>query len=92
MSRPSDTLILIADKVENCTVYKKGDRLTVRIPEIIKEESDAICTHAIAGLLPILTALAKGVPFEDFGIGKETGRLRCIEPNGGVEFLIQRKT
>lgn len=92
MSKPSDTLVLIAHKVENCSVYREGDRLTVRIPEVIKEESDAICTHALAAFLPILTALAKGVPFEDFGIGKETGRLRCIEPNGGVEFLIKRTT
>lgn len=88
MRKRSDTLVLIAHKVENCSVYKEGDRLTVCIPEIIKEETDAICTHALAAFLPILTALAT---FEDFGIGKQTGRLRCIEPNGGVEFLITRE-
>jgi uncharacterized repeat protein (TIGR04076 family) len=85
-------LILIASEVENCPVYKPGDKMVIDIPEVLIKETYKICTHALAGFLPILTSLAHGATFEEFGIGEgNKGTLRCIESNGGVLFEIEKR-
>lgn len=85
-------LILTAKEVENYSVYKPGDKMVIDIPQVLIKETDKICTHAFAGFLPILTSLAHGATFEEFGIGEgNTGTLRCIEPKGGVLFQIKKR-
>lgn len=81
---------IIARKIDKCSVFKEGDKFVVEDAEVNIDESDKICVYALSSFLPILTAISKGVRFEDFGIGKgDTGKLRCIEADGGVEFDIK---
>lgn len=83
-------IICTAIEVENCVVFKVGQKMVIKCPEIDLVESDKICTHAIAGFLPIISAIDKGATPSDFGIGdRKTGYLRCIEPNGGVKFKLE---
>ena len=35
----------------NCPVYKGGDQVTIKNPNIILEETDALCTHALPTIL-----------------------------------------
>ena len=83
-------IICTAVEVKNCTVFETGQKMVINCPEIDLRESDKVCTHAIAGFLPIITAIDKGATPEDFGIGdKDSGFLRCIEPDGGVKFKLE---
>ena len=34
-----------------CPVYKKGDKITIKDPEIILNKTDALCTHALSTIL-----------------------------------------
>jgi uncharacterized repeat protein (TIGR04076 family) len=66
--------------------------MVINIPQVLTKATDKICTHALAGFLPILTSLAHGANFEEFGIGHgNKGTLRCIEPYGGVLFEVEKK-
>ncbi len=81
---------IIARKVNKCSVFKEGDKFVIEGAEVNMAESDKICVYALSSFLPVLTAISKGVKFEDFGIGSgDTGKLRCIETDGGVEFEIK---
>ncbi|ASJ09813.1 TIGR04076 family protein [Thermococcus sp. P6] len=64
-----------------CPVFKPGDRIIVEGPEIKLDESDALCTHALASLLPYMVALRKGVKPEEIGLGKEgKAYVQCPDP------------
>ncbi|AFK22683.1 TIGR04076 family protein [Pyrococcus sp. ST04] len=74
----------------NCPVFKIGDKITIEGPEVVLEETDAICTHAFASLLPYIVALRKGIKPKDLGLGKgEKAYVQCLDPgppytNGGT--------
>lgn len=64
-----------------CPVFKKGDRMVIEGPEINLEETDAICTHAFASLLPYIVALRKGIKPSDLGLGRgEKAYAQCLDP------------
>lgn len=59
-----------------CPVFKLGDRIVIEGPRINLEETDAVCTHAFASLLPYIVALRKGIKPNEIGLGRER-RLTC---------------
>ena len=64
-----------------CPVFKLGDRIVVEGPRIKLEETDAICTHAFASLLPYIVALRKGIKPSELGLGKrEKAYVQCLDP------------
>jgi len=75
---------LIARVIEirgKCPVFKQGDRIVIDGPEINLRETDAVCTHAFASLLPYIVALRKGIKPCDLGLGRgEKAHIQCLDP------------
>lgn len=50
-------------------------------PTINLEETDAVCTHALASLLPYIVVLRKGIKPKELGLGKgEKAYVQCPDP------------
>ncbi|HDZ35872.1 MAG TPA: TIGR04076 family protein [Thermococcus sp.] len=64
-----------------CPVFHTGDRIVVEGPTINLKETDAICTHAFASLLPYIVALRKGIKPNELGLGRgEKAYIQCLDP------------
>ncbi|MGD9627545.1 MAG: TIGR04076 family protein, partial [Methanobacteriales archaeon] len=42
-----------------CPVYKEGDKIIVDDPQILLDETDALCTHALSTILHYTTILER---------------------------------
>lgn len=94
-------LIIEVIEIEGkCPVYKIGDRIVMDDGyKVNLDETDSICMHSIASLLPYYNALAKGVSPVELGLAKEgkDAYLHCLDPqkytgSGTVTFKISRET
>jgi len=64
-----------------CPVFNVGDRITIEGPRIDLENTDAVCTHAFASLLPYIVALRKGIKPSELGLGRgEKAYVQCLDP------------
>ncbi len=77
----------------HCPVYKKGDKITIKDPEIILNRTDALCTHALSTLLHYSTILQHNWCPIDLGLTTEKDKnhayMQCVDPgkpytNGGT--------
>ncbi len=75
---------LIAKVIEirgNCPVFKRGNKIVIDGPKINLNETDAVCTHAFASLMPYVVALRKGIKPSELGLGKgEKAYVQCLDP------------
>lgn len=92
---------LIVEVIEisgNCPVYEPGDRIVLDDGyKVNMKETDSICMHSLASLLPFYNALAKGVSAVELGLAKEgkEAYVQCMDPKeytegGTVIFKISR--
>ena len=92
---------LIVEVIEisgNCPVYELGDRIVLDDGyKMNLRETDNICMHSLASLLPYYNALAKGVSAVKLGLAKEgkEAYVQCMDPKeytegGTVIFKISR--
>ena len=92
---------LIVEVIEisgNCPVYELGDRIVLDDGYRMNlKETDNICMHSLASLLPYYNALAKGVSAVELGLAKEGKEafVQCMDPQeytkgGTVIFKIRR--
>jgi len=73
--------IKVAEIRGKCPIFKLGDRIVIEGPQVKLSETDAICTHAFASLLPYLVALRKGIKPKELGLGKgEKAYVQCLDP------------
>ena len=72
--------------------------MVIKGPEIVLNETDAVCTHAFASILPYIVALRKDIKPREIGLG--TGKkayVQCPDPGppytegGSVVFEITRE-
>ncbi len=64
-----------------CPVFNLGDRIVIEGPKVKLDETDAICTHAFASLLPYIVALRKGIKPRELGLGRgEKAYIQCLDP------------
>jgi len=72
----------VAEIRGKCPVYKEGDKIVIRGPEIDLKETDALCIHALASLLHYAVALREGVDPEKLGLSKEKdiAYIQCVDP------------
>jgi len=77
-----ERLIITAREIRGkCPVFKHGDRIVIEGPEVKLDETDAICTHAFASLLPYIVALRKGIKPSELGLGRgEKAYVQCLDP------------
>jgi uncharacterized repeat protein (TIGR04076 family) len=92
---------LIVEVIEisgDCPVYALGDRIVLDEGyKVNMKETDSICMHSLASLLPYYNALAKGVSAVELGLAKEgkEAYVQCMDPKeytggGTVIFKISR--
>ena len=93
---------LVMEVVEikgRCPVYKNGDRIIIDEGyKINLKETDNICLHSLASLLPYYNALAKGISPVTLGLAKKGNEafLQCLDPQkytggGTVVFKVRRQ-
>ncbi|WP_297068716.1 TIGR04076 family protein [Thermococcus sp.] len=64
-----------------CPVFNPGDRIVIEGYTVRLEETDAICTHAFASLMPHLVALRKGIKPSELGLGRgRKAYVQCLDP------------
>ena len=91
-------IVEVIDISGNCPVYKPGDRIILDNGyKVNLRETDNICMHSLASLLPYYNALAKGVSAVELGLAKEGEEafVQCMNPQeytegGTVIFKIRR--
>jgi len=91
--------IEVIDIQGKCPVYQVGQKIVLDEGyKVNLEETDAICIHSLASLLPYHAALSKGVDPVDLGLAREgkDAYIQCLDPQkytggGTVIFKISRK-
>ncbi|MEA3459952.1 MAG: TIGR04076 family protein [Chloroflexota bacterium] len=81
----------------NCPVYRLGDRIVIEDGfRLNLEETDAVCMHSLASLMPCYVALSKGVSPTQLGLAGEGGMayVQCLDPakytgGGTVTFEVE---
>jgi len=80
-----------------CPVYRVGDKWTIEQGFVLATaESDNICMHSLASILPYYVALSHGIKPKDLGLAKGDSReayLQCLDPcevtgGGTVQFEV----
>jgi len=93
--------IIVHEIRGRCPVYKKGDRITIKGPEIVMEKTDALCTHALATLLHYSIILDRpDANYVALGLAtssdSDKAYLQCVDPGppltegGTVVFRVER--
>lgn len=84
----------------NCPVYKVGDQVTINNPNIVLEETDALCTHALPTILHYALILEYSWCPLKLGLTKEGDQdyayFQCLDPgkpytNGGTVIFRVKK-
>ena len=92
-------IIKVVDIKGKCPVYKIGNRIVLQQGYILDtKETDIVCMHSLASILPYYVALAKGVKAKDLGLAKgdsSEAYVQCLDPcdltgGGTVFFQISR--
>jgi len=92
---------IIVEVVEirgNCPVYRVGDKMVIKMPELILNETDKVCIHALTAMQTLLQAIARGYSARELGVGErdDEGYVQCPDPGppytrgGTVIFKIKR--
>jgi uncharacterized repeat protein (TIGR04076 family) len=92
-------IIKVVDIRGKCPVYEIGNKITLTEGYILDPfESDRVCMHSLASILPYYVALAKGVKARELGLAREESEeayVQCLDPceitgGGTVRFEISR--
>ncbi|RLB42483.1 MAG: TIGR04076 family protein [Deltaproteobacteria bacterium] len=83
-----------------CPVYRVGDKIVLEQGyKFNLKETDNVCMHSLASILPYHIALYRGVDPRDIGLSKdpEVAYVQCLDPceytgGGTVVFEIRKKT
>lgn len=81
-------------------MFRTGDRIVIDGPEIVLEETDALCTHALASLLHYTTILDRDWCPVQLGLttadDRDCAYIQCLDPGtpytegGTVVFQVKR--
>jgi len=92
---------LIIEVIEiqgNCPVYNVGNKIVLDEGyKVNLRETDNICMHSLASLLPYYNGLAKGADPVELGLAREgkEAYIQCLDPQkytggGTVTFKVSR--
>ena len=94
-------LEITVEKIKGiCPVYKKGDKITVKDPEILLEKTDTLCTHALSTILHYTTILENDWCPVKLGLtiqsDPDNAYMQCVDPgkpftNGGTVIFKCKK-
>jgi uncharacterized repeat protein (TIGR04076 family) len=92
-------VITVVEIKGSCPVYNIGNTISLQNGYILDPaETDQVCMHSLASILPYYVALSKGVKAKDLGLAKgdsEEAYVQCLDPcgltgGGTVIFEISR--
>lgn len=92
-------IIEIFDIKGKCPVYKSGDKIVLKQGYILDpKETDTVCMHSLASILPYYVALSKGVGAKELGLSRGDSKeayVQCLDPceltgGGTVCFKVYR--
>lgn len=77
-----ELIIQVKEIRGKCDVYKLGDRIVIKGPEIDMEKTDGLCIHALPSLLYYSLALREGADPVKLGLSTINNRayLSCPDP------------
>jgi len=92
-------IIEIVEIQGNCPVYKLGNKIVLNEGyKVNLKETDNICLHSLASLLPYYNSLSKGVSPVTLGLAREgkDAYIQCLDPQkytggGTVTFKVSLK-
>ncbi len=83
-----------------CPVYKNGDKITIKNPDIVLDKTDALCTHALPTMLHYALILEHNWCPLKLGLTRENDQdhayFQCLDPGepytdgGTVIFRVTR--
>ncbi|MCG6980300.1 MAG: TIGR04076 family protein [Deltaproteobacteria bacterium] len=94
-------IVRVVEIKGKCPVYEVGNKITLKDGYILDtEESDMVCMHSLASILPYYVALAKGVEAKEIGLSRGDSKeayVHCLDPceittGGTVRLEISRVT
>lgn len=92
-------IVRVVEIKGKCPVYKIGNKITLKEGYILDpEETDVVCMHSLASVLPYYVALAKGVGAKEIGLSRgdsQEAYIQCLDPceitgGGTVRLEISR--
>ncbi|MCK4575254.1 TIGR04076 family protein [candidate division WOR-3 bacterium] len=78
-----------------CPVYKEGDKIVIDEGYRLNlKETDAVCLHSLASIMPYYIPLSKGVDPKEMGLVGEgdNAYLQCLDPceyTGGGTVIFE---
>jgi len=78
-----------------CPVYKVSDRIVINEDyKLSLKETDQVCMHSLASIIPYYVALSKGADPKTLGLAKEGNKayLQCLDPcefTGGGTVIFE---
>lgn len=95
---PMNKLIIKVLKIKGtCSVYEVGDKIVIDEGHKLNlEETDNVCMHSLASIMPCYIALSKEVDSKALGLTKEGNKayLQCLDPceiTGGGTVIFEIK-
>ena len=89
-------LIIVVKEIKgNCPVYRVGDRIVLDEGYRINlEETDNVCMHSMASVMPYYVALYRGVDPKELGLSKDGKKayVQCLDPcnyTGGGTVILE---
>lgn len=77
-------IVKVVEIKGKCPVYKIGNKITLKEGYILDpEETDVVCMHSLASVLPYYVALAKGVGAKEIGLSRgdsQEAYIQCLDP------------
>ena len=92
-------IIKVVEIKGKCPVYEVGNRITLKQGYILDPgETDMVCMHSLASILPYYVALSRGVQAKELGLSREDSKeayMQCLDPceitgGGTVRLEISR--
>ena len=78
-----------------CPVYKVGDSIVIDGGyKLSLKETDKVCMHSLASIMPYYVALSQGVDAKTLGLAREGNKayLQCLDPcefTGGGTVIFE---
>ena len=93
-------LIITVQEIKgHCPVYRVGNRIVLDEGYRLNlEETDNVCMHSLASIMPYYVALYRGVDPKELGLSRDgkSAHVQCLDPcdytDGGTVILEIEKT
>jgi uncharacterized repeat protein (TIGR04076 family) len=77
-------IVKVVEIKGKCPVYEMGNKITLREGYILDPaETDIVCMHSLASVLPYYVALGKGVEAKEIGLSRGYSKeayVQCLDP------------